>query len=75
MAESGCSSSKEDFSTWLSEQGFSQKIIDVFAGLQYLVAIAALLTENEVGREKFLLLTDDDIAVMVKPILEQGGSS
>lgn len=26
------------------------------------------ISENEVGREEFLLLTDDDIALMVQPI-------
>ena len=37
MAEFGCVSI-DDFSTWLREQGFSQNIIDVFEGLQNLVA-------------------------------------
>lgn len=37
-------------------------------GSDILVLHAALLSENEVGREEFLLLTDDDIAIMVKPI-------
>ena len=74
MAESAGCGSMEDFSTWLREQGFSQNVVDVFKGQQKLAYssiisyMLTVLSENEVGREEYLQLTDDDIAEMVKPI-------
>lgn len=74
MAESAGCGSMEDFNTWLREQGFSQNVIDVFKGLQklayssFISYMLTVLSENEVGREEYLQLTDDDIAEMVKPI-------
>ena len=73
MAESAGCGSMEDFSTWLREQGFSQNVVDAFKGLQklaysYFIYLLTVLSENEVGREEYLQLTDDDIAEMVKPI-------
>ena len=79
MAAEFTSKSVNDFNKWLQEEGFNENIRKNFEGSTMIVAtlvrriclklrLHVLHLENEVDGEGFLLLTDEDMADMVKPL-------
>jgi len=72
MAAGFKNKSTSDISKWLLDGEFNENVISAFedckaACVHVFNIILTLLTEDEVDRDKFLLLTDKDIGKMVKP--------
>ena len=63
---------KEDFTTWLESRNVSSATIGILKGQNcipnLLLEVFDGNTDNEVYRKEFQLLTDDDLAEIIKPI-------